>query len=188
MSEMPATAAWPAFDEALTSAAYEAAWRYAYRLTRQRGGSYEDAEDLLQESLAQAYRRFDQLRHPDKFTGWLISIIRNRFINRLRRGRQRGSSAAELPPEPVAAEQDPLAAQLKEALSLMPTGPRELLSLFYLDGLSLKETAQVLGITPRAVRQRLFRARAALRRQVKLPEEASAHVTRHPGSSQGATS
>jgi RNA polymerase sigma-70 factor (ECF subfamily) len=149
------------FERALTNEIYQAAWRYALRLSGQR----ENAEDLLQESLAKAYLQFARLRDPAKFKGWLLSIVRTVSIDRHRRERARPPVTAELP-SLAAAAADPLARDVAEALARLPQPQHELLSLFYLDGLSLKETGQVLGVKPRAVRQRLYRARQALRRRL----------------------
>ena len=66
--------------------------------------------------------------------------------------------------EPDSSLTEPLAA----ALSRLPESQRDLLCLFYLDGLNQVETGQVLGVAPHAVGQRLFRARRTLR---KLLEE-----------------
>jgi RNA polymerase sigma factor (sigma-70 family) len=55
---------------------------------------------------------------------------------------------------------------LTPVLTLLPPPQQEILSLFYLEGLSLAETGMVLGIPARAAKQRLFRAREALKRQL----------------------
>lgn len=152
------------FEDCLTQEAYLSAWRYASNLARSR----EDAEDLLQDSLAHAYRKFRQLRNPEAFRGWLMSIIRSQHIRKWRKDRNRSNEYQlhEFSP----GEQSPAAdtdGSLVEALAALPQSQRELLSLFYIEGLSLKETGMVLGLAPRAVKQRLFRARAALRRQLE---------------------
>lgn len=149
------------FEQALSPEVYQAAWRYALRLSTRR----EDAEDLLQESLAKAYSRFSQLRDASRFKGWLFSIVRSTHLDRLRRERARPPETAELP-QLAAHETDPLTRDIAEALALLPQPQHELLSLFYIDGLNLNETGQVLGIRSRAVRQRLYRARQALRKQL----------------------
>lgn len=152
------------FEACLTEEVYLSAWRYACHLSARR----EDAEDLLQDSLALAYRKFSQLRNPDAFRGWLMSVIRSQHIRLWRKDKTRaerfqlkeflsaGDSAAAEPAGPLA-----------QALAAIPDSQSELLGLFYIEGLSLRETGAVLGLSPRAVKQRLFRARAALRRQLE---------------------
>ena len=150
------------FEAVLDSQSYEAAWRYARRLTDRR----EDAEDLLQTALVHAYRRLDQLRDQTRFKGWLMSIVRTQFLTWRRSQLARPRFQDELP-ETRAEEPDPLAEQLAEVMVQLPEPQREILSLFYIDGLNLEETGQVLDIEPQAVRQRLYRARQALRRKLE---------------------
>lgn len=178
------------FEQLLTDEAYSLAWRYSCRLCT--AGAVvlrEDAEDLLQESLAHAYRHLHQLREPASFKGWLLSIIRTQLINRRRAARGSWLSVEDLPELADGAATsagDPLAGEMLAALTQLPVAQRELLSLFYIEGLSLKETGQVLRIAPRVVRQRLLRAREALRRRLRPPRAARLSEVRvHPSSSKG---
>lgn len=152
------------FEALLDPEAYEAAWRFAYRLASAR----EDAEDLLQEALAQAFGSLDQLREAGKFRAWLFSIIRSKFLRRLEQARRMQVTplAGAFPDGEALAgglggvEASP---ELQAALESLPAAWREVLLLHYLDGLSLAEAGQALGIGPRAAKQRLYRARNALR-------------------------
>jgi len=162
------------FEAALDSQTYESAWRYARRLTDCR----EDAEDLLQAALTHAYKRHDQLRDPARFKGWLLSIVRTQFLSWRRSLQVRPRTVSELP-QLSTGEPDPLADQLAEVMLKLPEPQREILSLFYIDGLNLEETGQVLDVDPAAVRQRLYRARQALRRKLDSSwEPAGAAVSR----------
>ncbi|MCC7477340.1 RNA polymerase sigma factor [bacterium] len=149
------------FERALSKEAYEAAWRYSCRLCRSR----EDAEDLLQESLARAFTRHGQLKDPQRFKGWLLSIVRSGFLNRYQRQRREDEQQSSYWYEHALQQQheDPLALQLADAMARLPQQHCEVLGLFYLDGLSIEETGQVMGLSANVVRQRLFRARAAMR-------------------------
>jgi RNA polymerase sigma-70 factor (ECF subfamily) len=151
------------FERLVTGEAYACAWGYARRLTELDGGARQDAEDLLQEALAQAWRGLAGLRDEPRFKAWLLAIVRRRHLTRRRRRRPEPLEAA--PPWPAPAV-DPQVQAMLEALARLPEGPRELLSLFYLHGLTMSETARVLGIAPRVVHMRLARARAALRREL----------------------
>lgn len=152
------------FEDALRGEAYAAAWRYCCRLTR----SAADAEELLQDSLAHALPRFGQLRDRLAFRAWLLAIVRTRFLAGLRRARRALPLEAELPAQ-LAAEPDPAAELVLAALRGLPAGPRELLELFYIEGLSLAELGRVLGIPAAAARHRLHRARQLLRQEVAAP-------------------
>jgi RNA polymerase sigma-70 factor (ECF subfamily) len=147
---------------------YQSAWRYALRLCANR----EDAEDLLQESLGHAYTKLDQLRADDTVRGWVLSIIRSKFLRHRQRAKSRSAQqSSELAEYSLAAPTDwaadPLSELMTAALSQLPESQREILSLFYIEGLSVYETGLVLNVAPQAVKQRLFRARAALRRHMQ---------------------
>jgi RNA polymerase sigma-70 factor (ECF subfamily) len=151
------------FDRALTQQAYARAWQYACRLCATR----EDSEDLLQDALVRAYRGFGRLRHPERFSAWLISIVRNCYLSR-RASDQRTDKASYWQWQvQAAALTNPLSEPLAAALAQLPAAQREILSLFYLDGLTLDETGWVLGLSPQVVGQRLYRARKALRRVLR---------------------
>ena len=168
------------FEEALVPEILAMAWRYACRLSKTR----EDAEDLLQDALAHGLVRFDQLRDPTRFRSWLMSIVRTRFLMLQRRvtpDQERfrvddADAETRLADTAATPEGNSLAEEIALSLSRLPTPQSEILSLFYLEGLNLQETAQVLGITVGAVQQRLFRARGALRRELERFHPASTYA------------
>ena len=81
------------FQRLVDADAYSALWRYCCRLSTRR----EDAEDLLQETLALAYSRLAQLRDEAVVKGWLFAIARNLYISRLRRERREHARNANEP-------------------------------------------------------------------------------------------
>jgi RNA polymerase sigma-70 factor, ECF subfamily len=153
------------FEDALRAGAYQAAWRYCCRLTT----SYEDAQDLLQDSVGHAYRRFGALRDAGRFKAWLLAIVRSRFLSQLRSRKLTVPLEEELLGQIETGEggDDEVLAHLR----LLPPAQREALELFYIEGLSLAELGSVLGIPAVAARHRLHRAREALRRKVKESAE-----------------
>ena len=158
MFVQPRNAAAAAFEEALTPEIYSAAWRYCSYLCARP----EDGEDLLQDSLTHALRKFGQLRDPAGFKAWLMAIVRTRFISGLRRRRLPQEEYAErLSP---AADCGLLADAISVAMRELPHSQQELLTLFYVEDMELREVAIVLGISVTSVSQRLFRARRSLRR------------------------
>ena len=159
---MPVQARQQRFENLVSEAAFRSAWRFAYSLT----GSRADAEDLLQDALIRAYRGLDGLRDESRFTGWLLSIVRTVHLDSLRRERSRPQAYEEPPPYLAAQDAEPLSPAVAEALARLPHAQQQLLALFYLEGLSLEETGMALGIGSQAVRQRLFRSRSALRREL----------------------
>ena len=160
---MPDQALKRRFEQALSARAYTAAWRFSCRLALSR----EDAEDLLQDALAQAYARFAQLRQPERFLSWLLSIVRRCHLMRLRQAGRRPrttSPYADIAPQ---APVDAFQANVLDALDSLAEPQRALLVLVYMEGLSHDEAADALGIKPTAVRMRLSRARRALRERVE---------------------
>jgi RNA polymerase sigma-70 factor (ECF subfamily) len=156
------------FEAALQAGAYAAAWRYSCRLT----ASADDARDLLQDSLAHALPRFVQLRDPVQFRSWLLSIVRTQFLMALRSKRLTVALETELVGQ-LAAEPDPAAELVLDGLRRLPAAQRELLELFYIEGLELAELGRVLHVPAIVARHRLHRARAALRRQIRPPARAA---------------
>ncbi len=129
----------------------------------------EDAEDAAQESLMVALERLDECRSPERFAGWLMTIVRNRSRNLVRREALRVSdpvpeSASHRGPTPeVVTERSELRRQLQEALDELPEVYREIVLLHDLEGWKHREIAERLGLPSGTVRSHLHFARKALR-------------------------
>lgn len=147
------------FEQLLSDQAYSSAWRYCCLLAPCR----QDAEDLLQDSLVHALQRLDHLRDEASFRGWLLSIVRSRFLNSRRRLVSDRQREEELVWVVSTAGTDPRSLDLAAALKALPRQQRLEITLFYLEGLSLRECAQALGLSQAALQARLHRGRAALR-------------------------
>ncbi len=154
------------FEDVLTEHVYRAAWRYAWHLRP----VYEDAQDLLQEALAHAWLRFHQLRDQRRFKGWLLSIVRTRFLM-ARRRRALPVTGDGLPLQEAGAGGSHTAGRyaglppaLASGMLRLPAAQREAVELHYLQELSIEEVAGVLGIRPGTVKVRLHRARQRLKR------------------------
>jgi RNA polymerase sigma-70 factor, ECF subfamily len=149
------------------------------RVARRMTGSSADAEDLVQETLIRAYRAVDRFdgRHP---RAWLLTILRNTWKNMNRRARPLFADFPEeiLPRIPAhgsdgrgGAEEHVLDAtldsRLAAALADLPSIHQEVVALVDIDGLSYRETADVLGVPTGTVMSRLHRARKQLRAQLE---------------------
>lgn len=165
--------------EELARTAEPVLFRVAYRLT----GSYEDARDLLQDGLVEAYQAFDRYRPDGRFERWVIRIMTNTYIDGRRRKSARpqtvslgdmlpfeldDSAEIDLPDGGVLPEQALLAwefrAMLDKALLRIPDEYRIAMILCDMEELSYAEAAKVMGCPEGTVRSRLFRARQAIRR------------------------
>ncbi len=154
--------------------------RRVYAVAWSRLGDAALAEEVTQEAFIRAYRGLALLGDGAKFAGWINSIARNIAINfgiRHRRElnkRERWAVEQEPPSEtPLpAAEAEETDAPcvpetLRQTLAELPAAHRECLVLFYLEGKSGTDAAAALGISETALRVRLHRARAALRRRLE---------------------
>ncbi len=113
-----------------------------------------------------AYLRLHQLKDHSRAKGWLFSIVRTTYIDRLRQSKVRPQASPDETGENLAAKYPQVPAELTQALVGLPHQQRELIELFHIDDLNLAETAQALGIRVNTAKQRLFRARAALKRKL----------------------
>ncbi len=131
------------------------------------------ADDLVQETLAKAWQRHDQLRDPKAQDAWLFSILTNCFRDHHRRQRETEDiDEMEIPCEHcLEAEQlrSELAARVRNAIAKLPEGQRQVVTLVDLEGFSYTEVSSILSIPSGTVMSRLCRARAALRATL-LPE------------------
>ncbi|WP_460831456.1 RNA polymerase sigma factor [Nocardioides hungaricus] len=141
----------------------------------------DDADDVVAETFAVAWRRIDVV--PDPAIGWLIVTARNVVAGRRRTARRHvdlARLAAELARHEVpAAEEVAVRRQtVLDALATLSEREREALLLTAWDGLDHTAAAAVAGCTARAFRARLMRARARLTAalltdptpEIRLPE------------------
>jgi RNA polymerase sigma-70 factor, ECF subfamily len=139
-------------------------------------GNQADAEDVLQDALLNAYRALGSLRDPSAFQAWLVRIARNVCI-RLRK-KEALRPILDLPVVTVDALASPhVSAEsqviredidrcVKDALGRLPASYRRVIELRDMEGLTAPEAAGQLGLSIAALKSRLHRARALLRREL----------------------
>lgn len=152
------------------------AYRVAFRITN----NHHDAEDVLQESHLNAYRRLSQFRGQSRFSAWLLKIVARQAVTALRRR----SSRREVPLENVLDPDDEqvmprfdvdpregpemralkseIRRILSRAIERLEPPCRVVLLLREVGGLSMTEIAGAMGLSVSAVKARLFRARRKL--------------------------
>lgn len=146
-------------------------YNFAFRLT----GTREEAEDLLQESYFKAFKYFHQLRDETKFKEWIFQITANQFKNFLRRKKKENTFYHDdqeqvfSEPEKVYRNPDELYLQndrtnvVRTALEMVSPKMRSVLVLFEIEGYSIEEVSETLGISRGTVKSRLHYARRKLK-------------------------
>ena len=126
-----------------------------------------DAEDAVQQALLRAWHMRRKAR-PGLEKAWVMRIVINESITLLRQ-RRRSLPVADFPMQTTSAHEEEAA--LHAAIHALPEPLRTPLLLKYMEGMTEKEVAAALRISLTAVKNRLFRARKALQKQ--LNEEVS---------------
>jgi RNA polymerase sigma-70 factor (ECF subfamily) len=171
-------------------------YRYAHRLC----GEAESAKDLVQETFLNAYRGLTRFRGDAKISTWLYTIA-SRACLRMRRKRKgaperelsleefipssEGESRLQIPIEGVTPEQALENKELREALdqaiNKLPNKYRMALVLRDMEGLSAGEAGAVMGLSERALKSRLHRARLFVRRELSARGVAQDDRQSHEG-------
>jgi RNA polymerase sigma-70 factor (ECF subfamily) len=149
----------------------------AVMLARRVTGSRSDAEDVAQEAFLRVWTKAPQWSLADgrlknaRFTTWLYRVVVNLSIDRRRRPSHAPLEAAGDPPDaadtPIEAmAKSQLSAQVSAAVAALPERQRAALALCFYEGLSNREAAEILSLTPGAVESLLVRARRALRERL----------------------
>jgi RNA polymerase sigma-70 factor (ECF subfamily) len=146
-------------------------YRVALRLTRDPAR----AEDLVQDAMLRAFRAWDRFEPGTNARAWLVTILRNIFINDYRRSRREPAAVQLDAIEPRLffhdlAERDPegeffnelIDERILAAVDALPTEFREAVVLSDMEGMSYAEIAQALGVPIGTVKSRLFRGRRLL--------------------------
>ncbi|WP_159952560.1 sigma-70 family RNA polymerase sigma factor [Rhizobium sp. 18065] len=138
--------------------------RYARSLAR----DPDEAEDLVHDTLVRALEKQSTFRTGANIRNWLLSVLHNTHIDRLRYKRasvRRDAATLDLAPQSIPADQEHSVRlkQVRNAFLALPEDQREALHLVAMEELSYQEAANVLGIPVGTLMSRISRARARLR-------------------------
>ncbi|KRB61188.1 RNA polymerase subunit sigma [Rhizobium sp. Root708] len=138
--------------------------RYARSLVR----NSDEAEDLVHDALIRAFEKRQSFRRAGNLRTWLLSILHNAHIDRVRQSRsliRRHDEAAAQADQSLPAGQEHAVRlkQVREAFFELPEEQREALHLVAIEDLSYQEAATALGIPIGTLMSRISRARAQLR-------------------------
>jgi RNA polymerase sigma-70 factor, ECF subfamily len=142
-----------------------------YRIARALTGNDGEAEDIVQEAYVKAFAHFAEFRGESALSTWLCRIVVNEALGRLRRQRlgaafakSAASENSDDPERTVAQRQ--ILNLVERAIDTLPGAYRVVLVARAIEGLSIDQTALLLGLRPETVRTRLHRARRLVRRQL----------------------
>lgn len=154
-------------------------FQYSYLMCGQR----EDAEEVAQDTLLKAFENFSSLREPEHIRSWIFRIAKNVCLMKRRRSvfapehelsleqylapegdfpRHQIAGDSILPDDEVLRTERNRA--LQEAIQELPPNYRAVVLLRDMEELSTEETADILDLSTDVVKQRLHRARLALRK------------------------
>jgi RNA polymerase sigma-70 factor (ECF subfamily) len=148
-------------------------YRYAVAIT----GDRNEAEDLVQDVLEALLRRPREIRDHDNERAYLLSMLRHRYVDALRKKRRRPQPELQRPADEqearVGERPDSRAEQrdVLDAVARLSLHHREALVAVDVAGLSYGETAAFLGLPIGTVMSRLHRARANVVAALAVPYE-----------------
>jgi RNA polymerase sigma-70 factor (ECF subfamily) len=153
-----------------------------YRLARSIVRNDSEAEDIVQETYVTAFAHLASFRGEASLATWLSRIAINEALGRLRRRRRAAeivpsepAGDAQIIPFPLAASSDDpersmaqrqILKLVEQATDALPDAYRTVFVARVIEGLSIGETADLLGIKPQTVKTRLHRARDLVRKQL----------------------
>jgi RNA polymerase sigma-70 factor, ECF subfamily len=144
----------------------------AFRVARGVLHNKPDAEDVAQDALLQAYRRFARLRDRSRFRAWLVRIAFRLALDQARSSRRREQRetlwavAVPRPTDDVAALGE-FGRRVEKAVETLPEKSRLVLTLSAMDGHSLEEVAELLQLPVGTVKSRLHTARKRLAEKLR---------------------
>lgn len=136
-----------------------------YRLALSYLKTPEDAEDVCQAVFLRLVEKGEKVR-PGKERAWLAKVTANLCRDSLRSARRRQTEPLTDDPEDTRSAPSPLL----DAIMSLGEKERAAVYLFYYEGYSTSETAEILGLSVTAVTSRLSRAREHLRNQLEAHE------------------
>ncbi len=160
---------------------------YLYKIGRSYNYGHEDTQDLMQDSFIDSYTHLSKFENRSSFKTWLVKIMLNNCFRKKQKSSFKNEIAAEIDDKSIPmfsnqvhsdANNTIMSRELKlvieDVLQQIPLDYRLVFSLRELNGLSVKETAEILNISESNVKTRLNRSKAIMRKGIEKsykPEE-----------------
>ena len=139
-----------------------------YRVAKTILSDDDDCYDAIHEAIVTAFSGLDSLRNDSYAKTWLTRILINECYMILRR-RNKVILSEDIPEQKIYEQPDH--SDLYEAVAGLPAKMRTAVTLYYSEGFSVKEIADITESTESAIKNRLFRARTRLRQTLERDEQ-----------------
>lgn len=130
-------------------------------------GNREVARDLAQETMARAHRHWGSMADIDVPEAWLRTVMKNLTTDHFRRAASERAAVKRLSTPSVEERATSPESRLAEFVAVLPERQREVVVLFYVDDLSVAQTARVLDMAEGTVKSMLWKARRRLKNYLK---------------------
>lgn len=141
---------------------------WVVRLAQRFTGNGEDALDVLQETFSYLFRKFPGFVLSANMTTFLYPVVKNLSIaarrKRTRQAQLPDDASGVDPAAPVPVDYERQRQELTAVLAALPDGQREVLLMRFVDGMTMVEIAEALGVPEGTVKSRLHNAVATLRK------------------------
>jgi len=169
-------------------------YTHSIAVARRKLPAQEEFLDAVQSAYLSAFRHFQSFRGDSSFKTWITRIVLNQCLKRLReprrhrfipsldlQGRDGGPQSIAVDsrtPEDLALRVE-MESAVANAASKLPKSLSEVFTRCSVSGLSIRDTAEALGLTVQATKARLFRARSRLRRELQKAFGGRSTLARH---------
>ena len=150
-----------------------------HALAWRRVGDFHFAEEIMQDTFLQAYKKLSTLKNPSQFSGWLYVITNRRCNKWLLKNKSAVKSLEEISMveientfyERYVSEQNEEEARthrqklVRKLLDKLPESERTVMTLYYLGEMTTKEISKFLGVSVNTITSRLQRARKRLQQE-----------------------
>jgi len=151
--------------------------QFLYNVALKYSGKTYEAEDLVQETMYTAYRKFSQLREEAKCRSWLFMILRSHFLKEKRQavkrpylddgdGYLRNVSSGKSSEIPDIYEKKINKEEVHRVLGLIPDKFKSPLILYYMDEMTYQEISEYLDIPIGTVMSRLARGKKHMKKEL----------------------
>jgi RNA polymerase sigma-70 factor, ECF subfamily len=182
-------------DGQALAALMERYWRQMVSFALDKLRNQDAAEDLVQEAFVRVWERRRHLRPYASPRAYLYRVLRNLITDDFRRRRLRDrfsflkslTDPVDVPSPAATLEATELATAAERAIAALPERRHDVFVLAHLHGLSYREVAETLGITPRTVANHMSLALAQLRESLAVfikPRHESRALSIRPGSAE----